>query len=91
MNRTDLAARVGQKLGMDEKTADEAVKAVFAAITDALAEDEKVSIVGFGAFTAKTREAHAARNPADGEVVWVEESRCVTFKAGQTLKESLKG
>jgi len=89
MNRTDLAKKVGEAAGLDKRQADAAVKAVFDAIQNALAEDEKVSIVGFGTFETKTRAAHAARNPANGENVWVEESRSVSFKAGRTLKEKL--
>lgn len=91
MNRTDLAVKVGERMGIDEKAADEAIKAVFGAIADALKEGEKVSIVGFGSFSSKTRDAHEARNPASGETVWVEACRSVAFKAGQTLKENLNG
>ena len=55
MNKTELIAAVAEKSELSKKDAEKAINAVVSTIVDALKADEKVSIVGFGAFEAKTR------------------------------------
>ena len=50
MNKTELVAAIAAKEGIEKKCAEKAVNAVVAAITDALANGEKVQLVGFGTF-----------------------------------------
>ena len=63
MNKTELIAEVAAKTELSKKDAEKAVNAVFATIVDALKADEKVSLVGFGSFEAKTRPARMGHNP----------------------------
>ena len=53
MNKTELASAVEAKTSLNKKQSEEAVSAVLASITDALAEGEKVALVGFGTFDVK--------------------------------------
>lgn len=64
MNKTELASAVEAKTSLNKKQSEEAVSAVLASITDALAEGEKVALVGFGTFDVKTRAARTGLNPA---------------------------
>lgn len=64
MNKTELAAAVAAKTELSKKDAEAAVNAVLASITDALAEGDKVALVGFGTFDVKTRAARTGLNPA---------------------------
>ena len=48
MNKTQLTAAVAAKTNMKKKDAEAAVAQVFAVITEALANGEKVQISGFG-------------------------------------------
>jgi integration host factor subunit beta len=52
--------------GLYHRDAECAVDAVLDAITDALAKGNRVEIRGFGAFSAKERRSHGARNPRTG-------------------------
>ena len=90
MNKTDLVAAVAAKADISKKDADAAVKAVFDAITEALAEGEKVALVGFGTFEVKTRAARTGKNPRTGEVIEIAETKIPSFKAGSALKGAVK-
>ena len=58
-------------------------------VTKGLKEEGKVTLVGFGTFTAKKREAREGRNPQTGETVKIAARVVPGFKAGNKLKESL--
>lgn len=90
MNKTDLVAAVAAKADVSKKDADAAVKAVFDAITEALADGEKVALVGFGTFEVKTRAARTGKNPRTGEVIDIAETKIPSFKAGSALKGAVK-
>lgn len=90
MNKTDLVAAVAAKAEISKKDADAAVKAAFDAITEALAEGEKVALVGFGTFEVKTRAARTGKNPRTGEVIEIAETKIPSFKAGSALKGAVK-
>lgn len=89
MNKADLIAAVAAKSELSKKDADKAVCALVDAITDALKSGEKVSIVGFGTFEAKSRPARKGHNPQTGKEIDIPASTLPTFKAGKALKDSL--
>ncbi|MBQ4339037.1 MAG: HU family DNA-binding protein [Clostridia bacterium] len=90
MNKTELVAAIAAKEGIEKKCAEKAVNAVVAAITDALANGEKVQLVGFGTFEVRERAEKAARNPKTGEAITVPATKIPAFKAGQGLKNLVK-
>jgi integration host factor subunit beta len=63
------------------------VSTVFDEISAALTRGERVELRGFGAFTAKRRDARTGRNPRSGEAVPVDEKAVPFFKAGKELRE----
>ena len=89
MNKTDLVEAVALKTGMTKKAAEEAVNAVNAAIADALAEGQKVQIIGFGTYSVKTRAAREGRNPKTGEKMTIAASKTPAFTAGKALKDAI--
>lgn len=50
---------------------------------------EKVSLVGFGNFDVKTREARTGRNPKTKEEIQIPATRIPQFKAGKALKDAV--
>ena len=90
MNKTDLVAAVAAKAELSKKDAEAAVTAVFAAITDALAEGDKVALVGFGTFDVKERAARTGLNPRTKEKIEIPASKAPAFKAGKALKDAVK-
>ncbi len=90
MNKTELVAAVAAKAEISKKDADAAVKAVIDSITGALADGEKVALVGFGTFDVKTRAARTGKNPRTGEAINIPEAKVPSFKAGSALKDAVK-
>ena len=90
MNKTELASVVAEKANITKKDADAAVSAVFDAIKEALAEDDKVAIIGFGTFSVKVRSARTGLNPRTKETIQIPESKVPSFKAGSVFKDAIK-
>ena len=90
MNKTELVAAVAAKAELSKKDAEAAVNAVFDSVKDALAEGDKVSLIGFGTFSVKTRAARTGHNPRTKETIEIPESKVPAFKAGSALKDAVK-
>ena len=86
MTKTELVARVAEKVGIQKKDAAGLVNALFETIKEALKAGESVNITGFGSFKVVQRAAREGRNPATGELIKVPARKVVRFKAGKELK-----
>lgn len=89
MNKAELVSSVAEKAELTKKDAEKAVNAVFASITEALENDDKVQLVGFGTFEVRTRESRTGRNPRTGEEIKIAAAKVPAFKAGKQLKDSV--
>lgn len=87
MNKTDLIKNVSESAELTKKDAEKAIKAVFEEISNALADGEKVQIIGFGTFEVRQRKAREGRNPRNNEPIQIEASKTPAFKAGKQLKD----
>ena len=58
-------------------------------LSDALQQDERIEIRGFGSFSLHIRPEKMGRNPRTGESVMVPEKRVPHFKAGKELREQV--
>jgi integration host factor subunit beta len=65
------------------------VDTFFEDITEALVRGDRVELRGFGAFSAKQRDARTGRNPRTGEAVKVDAKSLPFFKTGKGLREKL--
>lgn len=89
MNKMELIAEVALKAGLSKKDAEKALNATIDTITEALANGEKVQLVGFGSFETKKREARMGRNPKTKEAIEIPASKVPVFKAGKALKDKV--
>ena len=89
MNKTELILSIAEETGFSRKNVEIALNAAIARITKALTEEEKVQIVGFGAFETKTRAECMGRNPKTGEDIPIPATKVPVFKAGKALKEAV--
>ena len=89
MNKTQLVDVVAKAAGMKKKEAEVAVEAVFDAIADALADGDKVQIIGFGTFEAKGQAEREGRNPLTGEKITIAACKRPAFSASQALKDKV--
>ncbi len=51
---------------------------------------DKVTLLGFGAFSVSERAAREGRNPKSGETITIPAKKVVKFKAGSQLVDSVK-
>ena len=63
MNKTELIAAAAEKAGLSKKDTEAVITATLASITEALQNDDKVQLVGFGSFEVKKRAARTGLNP----------------------------
>ena len=89
MTKTDLINFIAENADLTKADAARALDAVVEGITEGLKKSGKVTLVGFGTFNAKEREAHMGRNPQTGESVQIAARVVPSFKAGNKLKEAL--
>ena len=72
-----------------QRDVDKIVTTILDEIAKALRSGDRVELRGFGAFSAKTREAHTGRNPRTGVVVQVAEKAIPFFKTGKEMRSRL--
>jgi DNA-binding protein HU-beta len=89
VNRSELVAAIAAKAGLDAAEANAALAAVIAAVAEALAAGEKVTIPGFGTFETRHRDARTGRNPQTGETMQIAASTAPAFKPGAGLKDAV--
>jgi DNA-binding protein HU-beta len=88
MTKQDLINKVAES-GITKKLAGAAVDAIVEAIKGALADGDKVSLVGFGSFSIRERAAREGRNPRTGKKLMISAKKVPIFKAGKELKDSV--
>lgn len=89
MTKADLVKAVSEKANCPKKDAEMAINTVIDCITDAVAQDEKVQIVGFGTFEVRERGEKKCKNPRTGEEMITPAKKAPVFKAGKALKDAV--
>jgi DNA-binding protein HU-beta len=91
MNNTDLAEKLAAETGSSKDEARKAVDTVFAAIAEAAAQGEEISLNGFGKFKVKDTPARDGRNPSTGEAIKIAASKKLSFTPAKAVKDRLNG
>lgn len=89
MNKAEFVNDVAERMSDSKAKAEEAVNAVFEAISHALKRGQEVRLPAFGVFVVSETSERKARNPQTGEEVLVPAGRRARFRAGKALKEML--
>ncbi len=88
MNKGELIEKVAKDCNMTKAAADQALNNVLEAITGAVAEGDKVTLIGFGTFSVTKRTAREGRNPQTGKTIQIPAKNIVKFKAGKKLVDA---
>lgn len=89
LNKTELITSVAEKANLTKKDTEKVVNALFESIEEALANGEKIQIIGFGTFEVRERAEREGRNPQTNETIKIPASKVPAFKAGKVLKEAV--
>ncbi|MHB2023286.1 MAG: HU family DNA-binding protein [Mycobacteriales bacterium] len=91
MNKSELIDSIADRIGVDKRTANNAVDAVLETVTRAVAKGERVALTGFGVFEKIERPARMGRNPQTGERVRVKKTAVPKFRPGAQFKGVVSG
>ncbi len=62
------------------------INSIFDSMVNAMEQEERIEIRGFGSFVVKHRRAREGRNPKTGAMVSVSAKRVPFFKVGKELR-----
>ncbi len=89
MTKAEFVNAIAEKGGYTKKDAEKALATVTAAITDVLATGDKITLVGFGTFEVRERQAKTGINPLTKKAIKIPAKKVPAFKAGSALKEAV--
>jgi integration host factor subunit beta len=87
MNKSELVESLSTQGNLTYKKAEQIVNLIFDAMTQALIDNDRIEIRGFGSFMVKDYKAYTGRNPKTGESIQVDEKKLPFFKVGKELRE----
>ena len=89
MNKTELIDKISEKTELTKKDAESFLNAFIESVTEAVASNDKVQLVGFGTFELRRREARDGRDPRTGATIKIPACNTPAFKAGKGFKDAV--
>jgi DNA-binding protein HU-beta len=78
-----------RKPKVTKKDADAVLTAAVEVVMEAVSTGDKVTLVGFGTFEPRERQAREGRNPATGKPIQIPATKVPAFSAGKLFKEKV--
>ena len=89
MTKVELIAAVANDANLTKKDAEAAVNSALNAITAALKDGDKVTLVGFGTFEVRERPERKGRNPQTGEEITLDSHDVLAFRISRKFKAAM--
>ena len=86
---SELARFVSSATGTTIDTSEQMISALIMTMKEALSQDYRVQLTGFGTFESKLRAPRTARNINTGEFVKVESRKRPVFKPSEQLCDAV--
>ena len=90
MNKKQLIKAMQQSAGLSFASTERALNELLKAVTAALAEQETVTLVGFGGFSVRRRNSRNGVDPRSGIPIEIPAKNLPKFTAGQPLKTAVE-
>lgn len=90
MKKQDFIKELAAAASVSQAVAGNVLEAFIGSVTAQLKKGEEVNITGFGAFKVSKRAARNGVNPRTGAKLQIAASKSPVFRAGKTLKDSIK-
>jgi len=87
MTKAELVAKIADDSKLTKVQAEKALSSFIAATTAALKAGDKVTLIGFGTFSAVNRAARIGRNPQTGKALKIAAKTSGKFSPGKALKD----
>lgn len=91
MNKKDLVKQIAATADLSQAQADRCLNAFITVVTGTLSQGGRLTLPGFGTFETRQRAGRTGRNPQTGAEIEIPASTAPAFKAGQTLKDAVRG
>jgi nucleoid DNA-binding protein len=90
MLKRDLVNAVADEMnGFLKKDVSKAIDLMLDTIVEALADERRVEIRGFGSFSVRQRKARTTKNPRTGKVMEIPPRKNLHFTMSKSLKDAL--
>ena len=90
MNKAELVEAMANESGLTKADAKKALDSFIKSTSGALANGDRVALVGFGSFSVTMREARKGRNPQTGKEIMIAAKKVIKFKPGSELADNVK-
>ena len=89
MNKAELITSISEKTNLTKKDSECVINAFVETVKEAMENGDKVALVGFGTFEAKSKPARECTNPMTGAKVKVAACKAPVLKFGKNFKDSI--
>lgn len=86
MNKAELVLEIAAKAQVTQKQAEAILTATIDTIVETVSDGDKVTLIGFGSFESRARQARSGRNPQTGELITIAATKVPVFSAGKVFK-----
>lgn len=94
MNKAEMLQAIVKRTDLSPRDVKTVFDAIFhpgeGVLAKAIKKGDKVVIAGFGSFEQRKRSARTARNPQTGDAIKVKARKVPAFRAGASLKETVR-
>ena len=89
MRRSEIEKELSEKFNLHTSQSEQILDTIIDQMTQALEDDGRIEIRGFGSFFTKKYEAYSGRNPRTGKPVHVPEKKLPHFRPSKELIKKL--
>lgn len=87
MVKADIVSKVQKITGMSKQKAQEVVELTFESLKEALKQENKVELRGFGIFKVRSRKKGVGRNLKTGELIPIKDGKTIKFKSSSRFNK----
>lgn len=87
VSKSELVARTAVRTEVEHNVVNAILGALLEEVQNAVEQGERVTVVDFGTFEGRARNARTVRNPHNGEPIQVEATTAPAFKAAAKFKK----
>jgi integration host factor subunit beta len=89
MLKKELVDKVSSELSMQKQDISLAVDIMLETMANALVEERRIELRGFGSFSVRTRKPRSTKNPRTGIIMDIPNRKTLHFTMSKSLKEAL--
>jgi len=89
MNKTELIDRIAELTDLEKNKVSKVVNAFLDVITECLCRHDSITLIGFGSFRVKRRQARQGVNPQTRKAMTIPAADVPVVSFGESLKEAV--